>query len=181
MEGFVCSGGSSKPARKDPRRETRHLLLPDRHLLIFTLIGLSAQKVAVAWGREEAAYTAIFPATPAIAACPVAGRTRSAPITSAVRRARQVRGCGTTGVVPLQGPQPARREDDGEERGHAERDDASARRLKQVIKVGCHSDLARHVDEAECETQLKQASVCQYVRRRSRCVAVYHKAAAHET
>jgi hypothetical protein len=28
-------------------------------------------------GREEAAYTVIFPATLPIAACPIAGRTRS--------------------------------------------------------------------------------------------------------
>src|SRR6266850_2074487 len=68
---------------------------------------------------------------------------------------------------------------DAQERGNQR--DAPARRLKQVIKESCHSDLAGHFDEVDCETQLKQAPVCQYVRRRSRCVAVYHKAAAHET
>src|SRR6059036_951060 len=45
----------------------------------------------------------------------------------------------------------------------------------------CDGDLARHFDEVDCETQLKQAFVHQYVGRRSRGVAVYHKAAAHET
>jgi hypothetical protein len=42
---------------------------------------------------------------------------------------------------------------DGKER------DASARRLRQVIKESCHNDLARHFDEVDCETQLKQAPV----------------------
>src|SRR6266478_440219 len=68
---------------------------------------------------------------------------------------------------------------EAQERGNQR--DTPARRLKQVIKESCHSDLARHFDEVDCETQLKQAPVCQYVDRRSRCVAVYHKAAAHET
>jgi hypothetical protein len=74
-------------------------------------------------GREEAAYTAIFPATLAIAACPVAGRTRFAPITSAVRRAFHFRVVRLPALAPLQGPQSARREDDGEERRHAECDE----------------------------------------------------------
>jgi hypothetical protein len=71
----------------------------------------------------EAAYTAIIPATLAIAACPAAGRTRSAPITSAVRRAFHVRVVRLPGLAPLQGPQSVRREDDGEERSHAECDE----------------------------------------------------------
>src|SRR6266478_6245743 len=69
----------------------------------------------------------------------------------------------------------------GEAQQRGNQRDAPARRLKQVIKESCHSDLAGHFDEVDCETQLKQAPVCQYVRRRSRCVAVCHKAAAHET
>src|SRR5467141_218983 len=68
---------------------------------------------------------------------------------------------------------------DAQERGKQR--DAPARRLKQVIKESCHRDLARHFDEVDCETQLKQALVHHYVGRRSRGVAVYHKAAAHET
>src|SRR5262245_35077424 len=50
-------------------------------------------------------------------------RTRSAPITSAARRAFQVRVVGLPGLAPGQAPQSAHREDDGEERGHPERDE----------------------------------------------------------
>jgi hypothetical protein len=41
--------------------------------------------------------------------------------------------------------------------------EAPVRRLKQVVKESCHSDLARHFDEVDCETPLKQGPVRQYV------------------
>jgi hypothetical protein len=59
--------------------------------------------------------------------------------------------------------------------------EAPARRLKQVVKESCHSDLASHFDEVDCETPLKQGPVGQYIGRRSRGVAVYNKPPAHET
>jgi hypothetical protein len=68
--------------------------------------------------------------------------------------------------------------DEAEER--RKQRDTPAYRLKQVIKESCHSDIARHFDEVDCETQLKQGPVRQNVGRRSRGVAVYNKPAANE-
>jgi hypothetical protein len=59
--------------------------------------------------------------------------------------------------------------------------DAPARRLEQVIEESRHSDIARHFDEEDCVTPLKQASVRQDVGRRSRGVAIDYKPVAHET
>jgi len=51
-------------------------------------------------------------------------RTRSAPITYAVRRAFPCSGCWTTGTGPVAGSTVrAPEEDDGEERGYAEREE----------------------------------------------------------
>jgi hypothetical protein len=47
----------------------------------------------------------------------------SAPITSAVRRAFHVRVVGLPGLAPLQAAESAHREDEGEDRSHAERDE----------------------------------------------------------
>src|SRR5207249_3410213 len=49
--------------------------------------------------------------------------------------------------------------------------DALAHRPQQNIKQSHRDDLASHLDEIDGETQLKQASVRQYVGRRSRGVA----------
>jgi hypothetical protein len=59
--------------------------------------------------------------------------------------------------------------------------EAPAYRLKQIIKERCHSDLARHFNQVDCETQLEQAPVRHYVGRGRRSVAVYNKPLANET
>ncbi len=69
----------------------------------------------------------------------------------------------------------------GEAQIRSHQRDAPARGLKQVVKKGCHCDLARHFNEVDCEAQLKQAPVREYVGRRSRGVAIYNKPTANET
>src|SRR2546421_6251249 len=102
----------------------------------------------------------------------VAGRTRSAPITPPCDRPFCVRVVGLLGLAPSQAPQSAHREDDGEERGHAEREECPNEE-ETAAAGGPEADLRpSHVDDGTPINRSDARRMMTYADRRSASTSV---------